>query len=132
MGFVGQVFEVERIHGAFQADVKLIDQSIAHGFNRYTEKYHFLEEVGGVSLIAADPAQVLGNHAFEFPIQSGDQKRANTRAVSKMGARYAFIKKYISNVIALCAAIFAAATDLVLCAGFLFVGRVAGVDCYMH
>ncbi len=56
-----EVFKEQRVHRAFQADMKLGDFSLGQGDNGNACKLQVLVECGNIGLIAADAIQCLGN-----------------------------------------------------------------------
>jgi len=102
--------------------MQLVDQAFADRLDRNAQEQHFLKEVGGIGLIAADAAKIFGDHHVKTIIQSTDQKGGNAWPVFDEGARDGFIVINFNNVIAFTLAKFPAATDLILGTGFLFVG----------
>ncbi len=65
MGVDGEVFQEQRVHGAFETDMKLVDLALGEGEDRHARETQALEDAGHVLLIAADAVQRLGQHHVE-------------------------------------------------------------------
>nr|WP_245881109.1 hypothetical protein [Thalassospira marina] len=101
--------------------MQFVDQAFADSLDWDAQEQHFLEEIGGIGLIAADAAKVLRHHQIKAIIQGTDQKGGNAGPVFDVGARDGFIVINFNNVIAFTLAKLPAAADLILGTGFLFV-----------
>ncbi len=65
MGLDGEVFEEQRVHGALQADMKLVDLALRQGEDRHARESQALEDPRHILLVAADAVERLGQHHVE-------------------------------------------------------------------
>nr|WP_251366462.1 hypothetical protein [Aeromonas hydrophila] len=68
MSFHGKVFEEQRVHRAFQPDMKLRDFVLGQGDDGDAREFQMLVEGRHVRLIAADPVQRLGQQDIELAL----------------------------------------------------------------
>jgi hypothetical protein len=57
VGLDGKVFQEQRVHGALEADMKLVDLAFGEGEDRHTREAQALEDARHVLLIAADAVE---------------------------------------------------------------------------
>jgi len=71
---VSEVFKKERVHRAFEANVKFADLALGQGDDTNACEAHLLKEGGDVFLIAADAIERFGEHNVELAIsRPGEQ-----------------------------------------------------------
>nr|WP_233436633.1 hypothetical protein [Caldimonas thermodepolymerans] len=80
MGLDGEVLQEQRVHGAFQADMKLVDLAFRQGEDRHARKAQPLEDACHVLLIAADAVERLRQHHVETARLRIGQKRLDAGA----------------------------------------------------
>ena len=66
MGLVGEVLEEERVHRAFQPDVKFRDLAFAQREDLHASEAKMLEQRCDIGLIAAHAVQRFSQHPIEF------------------------------------------------------------------
>ena len=86
MGLGGEVLQEERVHGAFQADMKLCDLALAQRENLNAGEAEMLEQGRDIGLVAAQAVQRLGQHNIEFTPLGVLQQRLHAGPQDHAGA----------------------------------------------
>ena len=127
MGLDGEIFYKQRIHGAFQADMKLVDLALGQGDDGNARKAQALIDGGHVLLIAADAVKRLGQHHVETARLRVGQKGPDTGA-EHGGPGDGAVGPGLHHGPAFVLGAFAALAQLVLNGGVaLVLGGIAGV-----
>lgn len=132
MGLHGEVFQKQRIHRAFQTDMKLGDFTLGQGHDGDACKLQMLVERGNVSLITADPVQRLGQQDIELAMLRIAHQPLDTRTQNRAGSGYGCVLIGADNLPPLPPRMFPAEPELILNRRLaLVVRRIAGVKSSM-
>jgi hypothetical protein len=128
MGFRGKVFQEQRIHRAFEADMKLGDFAFGQGDGLHAGETEVLEQGRHVSLIARDAIQCFGKYDVEPATLGVLQQRLDTRSKNDAGAGDGRVLISINDLPMLLASMLVTDAELILDRGYaLVVGRIASV-----
>jgi hypothetical protein len=110
----GEVLQKQRIHRAFEADMKLRDFAFSQGNDLHAGETQMLEQRRHIGLIARDAVQSLGEHNVEPATLGVLQQRLDTRPENDAGTRDSGIVIGIDDLPALPARMLTTDTELVL------------------
>ncbi len=114
MGLHREVFQEQRVHRAFQADMQLGDFPLGQGDDGDTGKLQMLVERRHIGLIAADAVQCLGQQDFELTALRVPHKPLNAGAENGAGTGYSRVFIGTDDLPALPPCMFPAKPELVL------------------
>nr|WP_246056832.1 hypothetical protein [Emcibacter nanhaiensis] len=127
-GFIGEVFEVKRVHGALEADMQVVHFALGEGDDAHIGKAHAFIEPGDIFLVAGQAVQSLGQDDGEVALHRVFHQGLDAGA-HQAGPAHGAVLIGLGNGPALLRGQFPAQTDLVFNGGFsLVVGRIAGVN----
>ncbi len=75
---VGEVFQEQRIHCAFEPDVQVRDLPFGQGDDLHRRKRHALEDSSHILLIPADAIERFGQHDIKPAIEGVDKQPLDT------------------------------------------------------
>ena len=93
--------------------MQLVDQPFADSFHRDTEEDHFLEEIGCVSLITTDAAQIFCDDNIKPTIKGTDEQGIDAGAIFDVCSGQGLVPIDLNDIISLETAEFLTATDLI-------------------
>jgi hypothetical protein len=124
----GEVFQEQRVHRAFQADMKLGDFPFRQRGDGDACEFQMLVEGGNVCLIAADAVQRLGQEDVELAMLRIAHQSLDARTQDRAGPGNGRILIGTDDLPPLPLRMFATQAKLILNRGFaLVVGGIAGV-----
>src|SRR5579883_373382 len=125
----GKVLQEQRVHRAFEADMKLADLAFAQRDDLHTSEAQMLEQRRHVGLVTAHAVQSLGQHDLEPAALRILQQRLDAGTKDYAGAGDGGVVVGADHLPRLARGVLAADTKLVVDRGdALVVGGIAGIE----